>query len=285
MARILVCGTLAYDIIGRCDTPLGASPHNVKLERIDEGFGGCAMNIAYSLKGLGHEPVPLVYVGDDYEPGYSTHVRRQGITEVGIVREPGARSPRGIVLTGSDGAQFTAFYPGPSGLDRVATDVRRLTGARGFDAAIFATDLPAKTLACANALADVPLRVWCPGQYAEHWSAELLHALIDRVDLVVVNRDEWQSLRARLPGPLQPARPIRLVVTQGPRPVLAIPDGLRVPVPAVDPARQIDPTGCGDAFVAALTAVLTEGLPLGDAVRAGIALARRCLGQLGAQRH
>ncbi|MFM7119331.1 MAG: PfkB family carbohydrate kinase, partial [Gammaproteobacteria bacterium] len=42
---------------------------------------------------------------------------------------------------------------------------------------------------------------------------------------------------------------------------------------------------CGDAFAAALTARLAAGADLQSAVRAGIDLARACLGRPGAQAH
>lgn len=285
VVRILVCGSLAWDLIGRFDEPLGPATRNVKLDRIDEGFGGCAMNIAYNLRLLGVEPVPLVYVGEDYEPAYGAHVRRNGISELGIMPVPGARCARGIVLTDRDGAQFTAFHPGPSGSERIARDLARLVAAVPFDAAILAPDLPSNTRTCADLLERVPIRVWCPGQYAEHTSREDLEALLARVDLVVANRHEWRVLRARLAPRKRPSRTPRLVVTQGADPVLAFPERLRIRVPPLSEHEHVDPTGCGDAFVAALTAGLARGARLDAAIRSGIDLASRCLRVAGAQAH
>lgn len=287
MADFLICGTLAFDLIGRFDTPPGTVTRNVKLHQFDEAFGGCAMNIAYNLALLGHQAVPLVYVGSDYEPAYAAHVQRSGISERGIIRDEGARSARGIVLTGPDDTQFTAFYPGPSGSDRIAADTAALMDACRFDAAILAPDLPAKSRACAAAIAQVPLRVWCPGQYAEHVDAEDVQALWAAVDLVVVNRHEWEAVRPLLPEhALTDARPRqKIVVTGGPEPVLGLPEGLTLPVPEVPAQERVDPTGCGDAFVAALVAALVDGAPLAAAIRAGNALAARCLRRPGAQNH
>lgn len=285
MARILVCGTLAWDLIGRFDAPLEPGTRNVKLDRLDEAFGGCAMNIAYSLRLLGADAVPLAYVGDDFEPRYAAHVRRHGIHEAGLVAVAGARCARGMVFTGSDGAQFTAFYPGPTGLDRLAEDLRRLRSGPPCDAAILAPDLPQKTRVCARELAGVPLRVWCPGQYAEHLARDDLLELLAAVDLVVANRHEWRALRARIEPRDLPPRPPRLVITQGAQPVLVLPDRVRVRVPPVAAAEQRDPTGCGDAFVAGLTKALVAGAGITAAVEAGIALAARCLRCAGAQAH
>lgn len=285
MARILVCGTLAYDDIGTFATPLTPETRNVKLTRLDRGFGGCAMNIAYNLAGVGHAPVPFVYVGDDYSGDYARHVARAGISEAGMFRIPGESSARGIVLTGSDGAQFTAFYPGPSGLDRWAGDLEEVLAGEPFAAAILAPDLPEKMLGCARRLAAVPLRVWCPGQYAELLDAGTVCALSEACNLLVVNRHEWQALHGAAPQAASAGADRVVVITDGPRPVTVHPGGRHTEVPAPPADAATDPTGCGDAFVAALVAALLDGAALPLAVRAGIRMAGRCLLWRGAQGH
>ena len=248
MARVLVCGTLAYDDIGACDAPLDAGTRNVKLHRLERGFGGCAMNIAYNLAGLGHRPVPFVYAGDDYSGDYARHVTRAGISEAGIFRIGGTPSARGIVLTGSDGHQFTAFYPGPSGLDRWPRDLEELladsrSSGEAFGAAILAPDLPAKTSGCAARIDGPALRVWCPGQYAELLTAPDVHSPLDWCNLLVVNRHEWHALTSLVAAADIERRVHRVVITDGAGPVEIRPEGQTVPVPAVtDP---VDPTGCG----------------------------------------
>jgi adenosine kinase len=286
MARILICGSLAFDLIGRSDQPLGPATRNVKLDRLDEAFGGCAMNIAYTLARLGHEAVPLVYVGTDYEPVYATHVRKAGISEVGIVHDAAGPCARGIVLTGSDGQQITAFYPGNSGVARLAHDLRGLLERERFDAAILAPDLVRKTRIAAAALAAVPLRVWCPGQYAEFTDAATAVEVSTATNLVVVNRHEHRELFGPDPGTHPAARAARrIVVTDGPGPIEVLPEGLVLRVPPIPTDEWRDPTGCGDAFAAALTGSLADGRALAEAVNAGIEVAGRCLRHPGAQAH
>lgn len=286
MARILIAGTLAYDDIGWFDSPLTAQTRNVKLERLHRDFGGCAMNIAYNLAGLGHRPVPFVYAGEDYSGDYARHVAGCGISEAGIFRIAGTTSARGIVLTGSDGAQFTAFYPGPSGLERWAADLEAVLDGEPFDAAILAPDLPAKMSGCASRLDAPVLRIWCPGQYAELLEADDLAAPLAWCNLLVVNRHEWQALCRGADPEVVAAQAGRLVITDGPGPVEIRPGGQCIPVPQASPGRASkDPTGCGDAFVAALASELLSGRELPAAVVAGIRLAGRCLLCRGAQKH
>jgi adenosine kinase len=285
MARILVCGTLAYDDIGSFASPLSAGTRNVKLDRLDQGFGGCAMNIAYNLAGLGHRPVPFVYAGDDYSGEYARHVAETGISEAGIFRMASTPSARGIVLTGSNGAQFTAFYPGPSGLERWSRDLDAVLADEPFDAAILAPDLPEKMTGCAGRLATVPLKVWCPGQYAELLRRSEIEPVVAAVDLLVVNRHEWQALVSQVPATDLLAAVAQVIITDGANPVELLPGGSRVAVPKLDASARVDPTGCGDAFVAALTSALLGGSRPEAAVAAGVSLAARCLGRRGAQSH
>ena len=285
MQRILICGTLAYDLIGRFDSALTPNTCNVKLQTLHQAFGGCAMNIAYNVRRLARDAVPLAYAGLDYEPEYGAHVRRLGISEAGIIRQPDELCARGIILTASDGAQLTAFYPGPKGIDPLQAQLRRLIEDGRFDAAILAPDQPEKTLACLPYLHGVPLKVWCPGQYAEQVGARQIEQILEGTDMLVVNRHEWLALRNQMPTTAILDRTTRVIVTHGAEPVLVLPDRLRVPVPPVPVEEVIDPTGCGDAFVAALTVELATGVALAPAIAAGIELAGQCLRQAGAQHH
>lgn len=285
MARILICGSLAYDDLGVFATPWVPATRNVKLERLDRGFGGCAMNIAYNLAGLGHEAVPFVYAGDDYRGDYARHVTGSGISEAGIFVIPGTPSARGIVLTGNDGVQFTAFYPGPSGSDRWQEDLADLLNATAFSAAIVAPDLPAKMTGYARRLAGLPLLVWCPGQYAELLDADDIGAVLDCCHLLVVNRHEWDALCSKVPAEDMVPQVGQVIVTEGPGPVTLLPQGSTVLVPAQRAQGAHDPTGCGDAFVAAVVDALLSGTDATAAVAAGVDLAGRCLGYRGAQAH
>jgi len=61
--------------------------------------------------------------------------------------------------------------------------------------------------------------------------------------------------------------------------------GQEVAVPAIATAQQIDPTGCGDAFVAGFLHGHLSGLGPAESATAGIELAGACLRQRGCQRH
>lgn len=293
--RVLVCGTLAYDVIGQTPDRLHAGVHNVKLDGLREDFGGCAMNIAYTLRHLGHEPVTLAYVGDDFAPAYADHLAAEGLRTDALIPVQGTRCGRGITLTDPAGEQFTAFYPGPTGLDRLTEDITRLCDRETFAAVVLATDLPEKTVAAAAALPAGPLRIWCPGQYAQHFRAEEIAALVSWADLIILNRFEWHTLyREHKHGSFtrsadRAARPrLRVIVTRGHASVVTWSPGEArrvVPVPRVETSAQQDPTGCGDTLSGAVIAALLERQPVNIAIEKGIAAAQRCLRHAGTQHH
>ncbi len=285
MAKIIVTGTLAHDDVGFFDALFAADIRNVKLHTIYRDFGGCAMNIAYNLKLLGHEPTPFAYVGDDYAGDYRAHVIATEITESGLMHCPGASSARGLILTAGDGQQFTAFYPGPDGRDRLATDLQALLRQEQFDAAVIAPDLPAKMQLCADHLRKTGIRIWCPGQYTELLTVEELQGMLSFPNILIVNHGEWQAIE-RL-AIADATMPELIVVTAGSS-VVTVKVGSvdrEVAVPAIATAQQIDPTGCGDAFVAGFLHGHLSGLDPAQSAATGIELAGACLRHRGCQRH
>ena len=70
----LICGSLAFDSImhfeGRFKEQILAEQLHILnvsflVPRLQRDFGGCAGNIAYSMKLLGAEPLPMATLGND----------------------------------------------------------------------------------------------------------------------------------------------------------------------------------------------------------------------------
>lgn len=291
MTSILVCGSLAFDDIGFFDQRLTADIRNVKLTRLYRTFGGCAINIAYNLKHLGDDPLPFVTVGDDYAPEYQAHLTRLAISQRGIRIVPDALSSRGIVLTDNEGAQFTAFYPGPPVPDDHAQELEKLTTEFDFEAAVIAPDVPEKMLTAANQLAQIPIRLWCPGQYAELLDRRQVETLVTFANLLIVNAHEWQTLCQQCDELELRSAVDTLLVTDGPNPItLYYPlrceqVHTQVQVPPIPPERQVDPTGCGDAFAAAYLHYQLAGEPPTSAAELATERAAACMAQRGCQNH
>ena len=89
----LICGSVAYDTIMTFDGRfrehiLPDQIHMLNVSFLVPGmrreFGGCAGNIAYTLKMLGGDPVVMATVGTDAEP-YLDYLRKLEIAQRGLI--------------------------------------------------------------------------------------------------------------------------------------------------------------------------------------------------------
>jgi adenosine kinase len=256
---ILICGSIAYDSImvfeGRFADHI--LPHQVHILNVSflvpemrREFGGCAGNIAYNLKLLGGEPLPMATVGSDAQP-YLERMDSLGISRRFVRQVQGAYTAQAFITTDLDDNQITAFHPGAmnhSHLNAVPSDgTVRL--------AIVAPDGRDGMLQHAQQLADhaIPF-VFDPGQGLPMFSGEELLWFIQRSHYVAVNDYEARLLGERTGLSLpELARKVRaLVATRGAEGSEIHVGGEVLSIPAAPARRLVDPTGCGDAYRAGL---------------------------------
>src|SRR5689334_15595718 len=116
----LICGSLAYDTIMVFQDqfknhilPDKVHVLNVSflVPRMRREFGGCAGNIAYNLKLLGADPIPMATVGQDFTP-YREYFTDLGIRLDHVKEIAGLFTPQAFITTDLDNNQITAFHPG-----------------------------------------------------------------------------------------------------------------------------------------------------------------------------
>ena len=288
--RLLVTGTLAFDYVGaypgsfdalQRHTGINVSLH---LAEVDRFFGGCAINIAYSLRLLGNAPAPFAFVGADFEGSdYASHLDRLGIDCSGLCAVDGASS-HAFIFSDTDGNQFTAFYPGPARNPNYAKALSAFVDAGPFRAAIAGPDIPANMIACLDVCRSQGIPVISdPGQVITDFTPADIAALIERTETLIVNEYELATIRDAVGTPALD-RVRRVVVTRGNQAVRWRDDRARGSVDV--PSREaVDPTGAGDAFRAGFLHADLRTNETRDAVRSGIAVALACIAHRGAQVH
>ena len=116
---VLICGSFAYDNImvfpdqfKNHILPDKVHMLNVAflVPELRREFGGCAGNIAYNLKLLGDEPVPMGTVGTDFEP-YAEWMDKHGISRQHVHVKQGHYTAQAYITTDIDDNQITAFHP------------------------------------------------------------------------------------------------------------------------------------------------------------------------------
>jgi len=116
----LICGSLAFDTIttfpGRFAQQI--LPEQVHILNVSflvptlrREFGGCAGNIAYTLKQLGGEPLVLAAVGSDGQE-YLQRLQSWGASTEYVRVVDDSYTAQAIIITDTDNNQITAFHPG-----------------------------------------------------------------------------------------------------------------------------------------------------------------------------
>ena len=263
----LICGSIAYDSImvfeGRfADHILPDQVHILNVSflvpALRREFGGCAGNIAYNLKQLGGEPLPMATVGSDAQP-YLERLDALGISRRFVRQVDGTYTAQAFITTDLDDNQITAFHPGAmnqSHLNAVPSDGSVRLG-------IVAPDGRDGMMQHAQQLAErgIPF-VFDPGQGLPMFSGEELLWFIQRADYVAVNGYEARLLAektglaiAELAGKVR-----ALITTRGAEGSQIHVAGEVITIPIARARRLVDPTGCGDAYRAGLLYGIEHGL-------------------------
>jgi adenosine kinase len=264
----LICGSVAYDTILQFPDRFKSHilPDKIHILNVSflvpdmrREFGGCAANIAYSLKLLGDEGVAMATAGDDFAP-YRERMIGQGLAVDRIRTVSGTFTAQAFITTDLDDNQITAFHPGAmqhAHLNKVAD------AGSGIALGIVAPDGRQAMIehAAQFAAAKIPF-IFDPGQGMPMFGAEELKTFISQARWVAVNDYEWGMLQQKTGFTVSDvtSQVEALVITRGADGSEIYVEGRKITVPCVQPRAVVDPTGCGDAYRAGLIHGLLRGL-------------------------
>jgi adenosine kinase len=288
----LICGSFAYDTIMVFHDQFKNHilPDKVHILNVSflvpdmrREFGGCAGNIAYNLKLLGGEPVPMGTVGSDFGP-YAEWMDVHGIDRRHVTQLEKTYTAQAFITTDMDDNQITAFHPGAMN----AAHVNRTHDAQGITIGIVSPDGRQAMLEHAAQFAEsgIPF-VFDPGQGLPMFGGEELSTFIDQASWVSVNDYELQLLQERTGlSPHEIADRVEaLVVTLGAEGSHIYTDGRRIDIPAAQVSALNDPTGCGDAYRGGLLYGLMNGLDWETTGRIAALMGAIKIEQHGTQNH
>ena len=264
----LICGSVAYDTILVFPDRFKAHilPDKIHMLNVSflvpdmrREFGGCAANIAYSLRLLGTSGIPMACAGEDFAP-YRQRLKSLGISVEHIREIPKSFTAQAFITTDLDNNQITAFHPGamqfahqnrlsdvltPVALGIVAPDSRQ---AMIEHAAQFAA-------------AKIPF-IFDPGQGLPMFDGQELKTFIGQAHVVAVNDYEWQLMQQKTGFTVSDitSQVGALVVTHGAQGSDIHTKDRKLHIPCAKVKAEVDPTGCGDAYRAGLIHGLLRGL-------------------------
>ncbi|RFA31265.1 carbohydrate kinase family protein [Alkalilimnicola ehrlichii] len=255
----LISGSVAYDTIMVFNDRFRNHilPEQVHILNVSfivpelrKEFGGCAGNIAYNLKLLGEQPLPMATAGADFEP-YAEWLAEQQIPSDFIRVMHDAYTAQAYITTDADDNQITAFHPGAMNEAHrleVPTDV----GAKIGIVAPNGRDGMLQHAAQFKA-AGIPF-IFDPGQGMPMFDGKDLLDFVEQATWVAVNDYESQLLQERTGLSLGSLaeKVDALIVTLAGEGSQIFTAGRCIDIPAVAPSAVVDPTGCGDAYRAGL---------------------------------
>ncbi|MEP6969250.1 MAG: carbohydrate kinase family protein [Betaproteobacteria bacterium] len=265
----IICGSLAFDTIMNFEGRFAQQilPDQLHILNVSflvpslrRDFGGCAGNIAYSLKLLGGEPLPMATIGMDGED-YLKRLAELGIRSEFVRTIPDAYTAQAMIITDQDNNQINGFHPGAmeqawqtkiEPRDDIALGI---IAPDGRDAMV--------QHAAQFAAAGIPF-VFDPGQQLPRFDGAELRDFVEKASWVAVNDYEGKMLCDRTGWDIaEVSRHVHgLIVTTGAQGCDVWVDGEKTPVPAIKASSVVDPTGCGDAFRGALLFGLEQGWSL-----------------------
>ncbi len=289
----LVCGSLAFDSIatfgGRfADQIMPNQLHVLNVSflvpTLRREFGGCAGNIAYTLRQLGGAARVMAAVGDDGHE-YLERLRSWGAATDLVRVIHGSYTAQAIIITDRDNNQITAFHPGAmqSAHEIVVpeqSDIRlAIIAPDGRDAMVqHAAQLSA---------AGVPF-VFDPGQGLPMFDGAELSRFVEQATWVALNDYEARMLCERTGRSLEALSRSHLrgvIVTLGAEGCDVWQQGVRQHVAGVAAHEVLDPTGCGDAFRGALLYGLERDWPLKRCAELGNRIGAVKIASRGGQNH
>lgn len=290
--RTLICGSIAYDTImvfgDRFKNHI--LPDQIHILNVAflvpdmrREFGGCAGNIAYTLKSLGGDPLIMATVGQDYQP-YAYRLEKLRLSQEHIREIEDGFTAQAFITTDLDDNQITAFHPGAMSFSH-----RNHVGdARDVGLGIVAPDGRDGMIQHAREFreAGIPF-VFDPGQGLPMFDGKELLEFVELADYVAANDYEAKLLQERTGKNLtELARSVKaLIVTQGAQGSSIYAGGKEIAIPAVAPAAVVDPTGCGDAYRAGLLYGISSGFDWEMTGRLASLLGSIKIAQRGPQNH
>ena len=288
----LICGSLAFDSImsfeGRfAEQILPDQLHILNVSflvpALRRDFGGCAGNIAYSLKALGGTPLPMATLGTD-AADYLQRLKSLDISTEFVRQVPDTYTAQAMIMTDRDNNQITAFHPGAM----MQAHITKIEKRADIKLAIISPDGRDAMLQHAEQLkaADIPF-VFDPGQGLPMFDGADLLRFIDQATWVTVNDYEGKMLsdRTGLSHAEISKRVQGLIVTLGAEGCEVWVGGEKTVVPPVKAAAVVDPTGCGDAWRGALLFGLEQGWSLTKCATLGNQVGALKIAQRGPQNY
>lgn len=290
---ILISGSLAYDYV--MDFPDSFKNHilpdqlhilNVSfvVDKLNKNFGGCAGNIAYTMKLLGEEPIILGALGAD-ATDYLEHFKKVKLKTDYIKKVEDKFTASAHITTDKDDNQIIAFY---SGAGEEAVDLSVGAVEEKLDLALITPTKKEAMVKHAKECYELQLPfVFDPSHQLTAFTAQELMMIIGQAKFFIGNDYEMRLTQEKAGWDMaELLKHVEVVITtlgeQGS--IITTKDG-NIEI-GICPALSVDdPTGAGDAYRAGFFTAYVKGLDLKTCGQVGAVAATYAVENYGTQNH
>lgn len=250
--------------------------------------GGCAPNISFGLAALGHQPIIIAAVGNDFAD-YEAWLSRHGVDTSHLWVSQTKKTAHFIVTTDTEHNQFATFFAGAMSEARNIELQPIMDKVGKFDFITISPDDPEAMLRHTEVARQQCIPFGAdPSQQMARMSGEEIKALIDGATYLFLNEYEL-ALAIQKTGWSDEeilARVKYRVITLGSRGArVESSTGERVEVSVPQERAKLDPTGVGDAFRSGFVAGLAWGLSHERCAQLGCMLATYVIETVGTQEY
>jgi adenosine kinase len=291
--RIAVTGSIATDHLmtfpGRfADQLIPDQLHQVSLsflvDELEIRRGGIAANICFGMGCLGHRPILVGAVGEDFAD-YRSWLERHGVDSSGVHVSEVHHTARFLCTTDEDHNQIASFYAGAMSAARNI----ELAPLGDLDLVVISPNDPEAMLRHTDECRTrgIPFAA-DPSQQLARMGGEDVRKLIEGAAYLFINEYEKALSEQKTgwsDGEILDRVGVR-VTTLGPKGVVIDRVGeVGLHVPAAPEEGKVDPTGVGDAFRAGFLSATSWGLSLERAAQVGNLVAAHALESAGGQEY
>ena len=263
----LICGSMAFDTIMVFQDQFKNHilPEQVHILNVSflvpemrRNFGGCAGNIAFNLRMLGGDGLPMGTVGSDFGP-YAEWLDEQRIPRSALRQIPQTFTAQAYITTDQDDNQITAFHPGAMNF---AHDCR-VDDVAGVSIGMVSPDGRRGMIEHAQQFAEAGIPfVFDPGQGMPMFDGDDLNRFAAQATWLAFNDYEAKLMQERTgKSPEKLAHEVEaVIVTRGGEGSTIYTKGSAIDIPLAPAHQLVDPTGCGDAYRGGLLYGLQNGL-------------------------
>lgn len=291
--NLLISGSLAYDYI--MDFPDSFKNHilpdqihlinlSFVIPELKKEFGGCAGNIAYTIKLLGGEPIIIGALGTDADE-YLKHFTRHQINPAYIIRVNDFLTSSAHITTDKDDNQIAAFHVG-AGQAAINTSVMAVK--ENLSLAFVSPGKKDAMIKHAKECAErqIPI-VFDPGQQLTALTPQELMLLIGQAKFLIGNDYEIKLIQEKTGwGACELLKHVEILITTlGERGSIIRTQAELIAIKPCPPRSVDDPTGAGDAYRAGFFTAHVKGFDLQTCGQVGSVAATYAVEHYGTQNH